>query len=182
MKQSDGSLTKVTTGAGDDLGSLYRRYRDEIRSYVARTFGGGPPDPDDVVQVVFERFASRASGDDGDVGNVRAFLYRSARNFVIDERRRSAVRADFGNTAAIVELASDDLDAERVLDSRQRWAAIEGAISRMDSRSREMLLMNRIHGLSCAEIARRKKCSATLVKSVIARALVECHRALGEGE
>jgi RNA polymerase sigma-70 factor (ECF subfamily) len=45
-----------------------------------------------------------------------------------------------------------------------------------------MLIMNRIHGLSYAEIARQKGCSQTLVKTVVARALVACERALREAD
>jgi len=170
----------VATVSVDEIGLLYRRYRDGITRYVVRAFGGGPPDPEDVVQVVFERYAAAAASSR--VLDPRAFLFRSARNYVIDERRRQSVRADYARDVQSVSSNSDELDAERVLDSKQRWAAIEAAIVRLDTRSREFLLMNRIHGLSCAEIARRKGCSATLVKTTIARALVACHRALDETE
>lgn len=161
----------------DDLERLYYRHRAEIVRFLTRTFGEGPPDPEDVVQAVFERFAMIARVEQ--VQNARAFLFRSARNFVIDERRRQAVRSEFVAAAIALADRSDDLDAERVLHSRQNWAAIEAAIGQLDARSREMLLMNRIHGLGYAEIARQKGCSATLVKAVIARALVACHHALG---
>jgi RNA polymerase sigma factor (sigma-70 family) len=162
----------------DDLERLYYQHRKEILRFLRRTFGDGPPDPEDVIQVVFERFAAIAKVEQ--VQNARAFLFRSARNYVIDERRRQAVRSEFASAALVISDRSDDLDAERVIDSRERWAAIEVAIGKLDARSREMLLMNRIHDLSYAEIARRKGCSATQVKSLVARALVACHRAVSE--
>lgn len=164
--------------SGDDLEHLYSRYSGEILRFVTHRFGNGPPDPEDVVQTIFERYAAAAKREP--VRNIRAFLYRSARNFVVDERRRQAVRSEHAADVRSTAEQSDDLDAERVLDSQQRWAAIEAAISQLDVRSREMLLMNRIYGLSCAEIARRKACSPTLVKSIIARALVACHQALDD--
>ena len=172
-------MTGRPLALGDEIGLLYRRYHDGIRRYVLRSFGAGPPDPEDVVQAVFERYMAASHADR--VLDPRAFLFRSARNYVIDQRRRQSVRADYARDVQSIADASDDLDAERVLDSKQRWAAIEAAIARLDTRSREFLLMNRIHGLSSAEIARRKGCSATLVKTVIARALVALHRAL-DGE
>lgn len=159
-----------------DLETSYFLHREEIIRFVRRTFGEGLPDPEDVVQNVFERFA-RLGGQER-VQNVRAFLFRSARNYVIDERRRQSVRAEYASATLATAELSDDLGAERVIESRQSWAAIETAIGRLDARSREMLLMHRIHGLSYAEIARRHECSATLVKSIVARALVACHRAL----
>lgn len=163
------------------LGVLYARHRDEIVRFLRRNFGAGPPDPDDVVQQAFERYAI-ASAHTGDVQNPRAFLFRTARNLAIDERRRLTVRSDFVASISHIADASDDLDAERVLTARQRWAAIERAIEGLDARSQEMLLMNRIQGLSCAEIARRMGCSPTLVKAKIAKALLACHRSLGDDE
>jgi RNA polymerase sigma-70 factor (ECF subfamily) len=179
-KAIDAGVTAMPGNSGDEVGALYRQNREGIRRYVVRTFGAGPPDPEDVVQAVFERYAAIAGAER--VLNPRAFLYRSAHNYVIDERRRHPVRAEFAREIQEIADRSDDLDAERVLDSKQRWAAIEEAIARLDERSREMLLMNRLHGLSSAEIARRKGCSPTLVKSIIARALVQCHRALADDE
>jgi RNA polymerase sigma-70 factor (ECF subfamily) len=163
-----------------EIDTLYRRYRDGIRRYVARRFGSAPPDPEDVVQAVFEKYAMALVSRS--VLNPRAFLFRSAHNHVIDERRRQSTQANCVWDAQAVSDSSDDLDAERVLGAKQEWAAIENAIADLDERSREFLLLSRVHGLSSAEIARRKGCSPTLVKSVIGRALVACHRALGENE
>lgn len=172
-----GSLSRGSP-LGDQLDTLYRLYHEMVRRYVARRFGAGPPDPEDVVQVAFENYAS--SAERAPIDNPRAFLIRTARNYVIDQRRRQAVRADYARDVQATADGSDDLDAERVLESRQRWAAIETAIAGLDERSRQFLLMSRIHGLSSAEIARRAGCSPTLVKGIIARALVACHRAIAE--
>lgn len=161
-----------------DLEILYCQYSAELMRFLRCRYGSGPPDPEDVVQAIFEKYAVSARSEP--IHNARAFLFRSARNFVIDERRRQSVRREYVTATEAITSHSDDLDAERVLDSQQRWAAIEAAIGDLDARSREMLLMNRIHGLSAAEIARRKGCSATLVKAIIAKALVACSRALDD--
>ncbi|HKX79087.1 MAG TPA: sigma-70 family RNA polymerase sigma factor [Novosphingobium sp.] len=169
----------VARSAGSEpkeLDRIYRRYGEEIRRYVWRTFGAGPPAPEDVVQAVFEKCGVYGH----DIVNSKAFLKTSARNYVIDQHRRMAVSAQYERDLEYMQFHSDDLDAERVLLSKERLALLEKALDQLDARAREMLLMNRIEGLSCAEIARRRGCSATLVKSIIARALVACHRAAGE--
>ena len=163
-----------------DIAALYRRYRDSLSRYVTSQFGSGPPDPEDVVQVVFEKYAAIVNGSK--VQNPKAFLYRSARNYVIDQRRRQAVRVDYEKNVQETVDKADDLDGERVLGAKQRLQAVEQAISQLDPRSREILIMSRIQGLSSAEIARQRGCSATLVKSIIAKALVACLQALGEGD
>lgn len=178
------SVSQRTGDSGDcgqsAIESLFRAHHGAIRRYVARTFGAGPPDPDDVVQAVFEKYAGL--GDCSGIANPKAFLIRSARNYVLDQRRRQAVRSGFARSVESEGSSHDEFDAERVLTAKQRWKILEDAIRALDKRHQEILIMNRIHGLSCAEIARRKGCSPTLVKTVVARALVACERALREAD
>jgi RNA polymerase sigma factor (sigma-70 family) len=184
MKQSDAEALLPAVGAdwsgGAELARLYRRYRDTVHRYVRRQVGKGPPDPDDVVQAAFERLATVKNSET--VENPEAFLVSCARNYVIDQRRRVAVRLAYARQEG--ETSSDvyEQDAPLVLVAEQRWAAVEKAILQLDERSQRMLICNRIHGLSCAEIARRERCSPTLVKSLIARALLKCQQALREME
>jgi len=175
---SDTTSILPDNGEGESLEGLYRRYRAIVLAYVARTFGGGPPDPEDVVQAAFEKYAALGSG--ARIENPRAFLMRSAHNYVIDERRRRAVRKSHLSMSA--GEPRDDLDAERVLSAKERWDILERAIRVMDRKRQEVLIMNRIHGLSCAEIARRKNYSATMVKRLLADALLTCEHALREAD
>lgn len=163
-----------------ELDGVYRRYRDGIRHYIARAFGAGPPDPDDVVHAAFEKFASLEQRNL--VANPQAFLMASARNYVLDQRRRFKVRTAHAEDERATGTDRDDFDAERVLVSKERWKVLEDVIRAMEPRRQEILIMNRIHGLSCAEIARRKRCSATLVKTELARALLACERAVREAD
>ncbi len=166
-------------GVEAELDETYRLYRDSVWRYVSRTFGVGPPDPDDVVQEAFERYANAAPAS---VLNPRAFLIRSAHNFVIDQKRKQHVRTEFTRNIETIIDDRDNLDAERVMASQQRWAILKKTIEDLDERSRDILIMNRLQDLSCAEIARRRNCSATLIKTILARALVACHHALAEAD
>jgi RNA polymerase sigma-70 factor (ECF subfamily) len=174
------SPTKVA-GPGD-LDAHYRRYWLSIRRYIVRRFGNGPPDPDDAVQAAFERFARLE--DRSAILDPGAFLRRSAHNFVLDHHRAEKVRVQHSKLEARLETGTDDLDPERVLSSRERFAILEQAIRTMDEKRRDVLIMSRIHGLTSAEIARRLSCSPTLVKMRLAEAVILCQRALraAEGE
>lgn len=55
------------------LAELYRRHLSELTRYIARTFGAGPPDPEDVVQEAFAQFAALENPQA--VENPRAFLF-----------------------------------------------------------------------------------------------------------
>ncbi|MGD9724728.1 MAG: RNA polymerase sigma factor [Pirellulales bacterium] len=164
------------------LSLLYERHRSELVRYARRTFGSGPPDPEDVAQAAFTHFAALAQPEL--VENPRAFLYRSARNFVIDQNRRALVRtqaARRGDLARVGE-AADELDAERVLDGRERLHIIEGAIREMPRLKRDALILHRIEELSYAEISVRLGVSQTTVKRLVGEAVLWCLRALREAE
>lgn len=161
-----------------ELDALYRRFARELRRVITRRFGPGPPDPDDAVQAAFAQYAGL--DDTSHIGNPEAFLTRTARNFVIDQRRRQAMRARHADVAG--EEIADDPDAARVVEAKGRWEIVEATLQKMDERRREALIMNRVHGLSCAEIARRRGCSVSLVKLHIAEAVVLCQRALRRAE
>lgn len=173
--------TPFATATGD-LDTQYRRHWLSIRRYIVRRFGNGPPDPDDAVQAAFERFARLE--DRSAILDAGAFLRRSAHNFVLDHHRAEKVRSQHASLEAGLETGADDLDPERVLSSRERFAILEQAIATMDEKRRDVLIMSRIHGLSSAEIARRLHCSPTLVKMRLAEAVILCQRALraAEGE
>jgi RNA polymerase sigma-70 factor (ECF subfamily) len=164
----------------DALDAVYRRYREDIRRYIAGTFGAGPPDPEDAVQAAFEHYAEIP--DRRHVDNPKAFLIRSARNYVIDQRRRHAVRARYAASEIAVAPAIEHRDAERTLSARERLAIIERTIQSMDPRRQQVLIMNRIHGISCVEIARQLHRSPTLVKTLLAEGLMLCERALREAD
>jgi RNA polymerase sigma-70 factor (ECF subfamily) len=176
---ANGPLPVVPEQAGSDgIESLYRRYKDRIRRRIASQFGAGPPDPEDAVQAAFERFAKLEDRDR--VQDPEAFLIRTAANFVLDHRRRMKVRAVHADNEFHLGVRTDDFDAERVFSGKERLAIIDRAIRAMDERRREVLIMNRIHGVSCADIARHLNRSPTLVKMLLAEAIILCERALRE--
>jgi len=160
------------------LAELYRKHLGELTRYITRTFGAGPPDPEDVAQEAFTQFVALENPQA--VENPRAFLYRSAHNLAVDHHRRHTVRNRFAREQAPAAEAeiSDDRDAERVLSAKQRLSIVEQAIRDMEPRRRTVFVLNRIHELSYAEISRRLRMPETTVKRLVAAAIVECERSL----
>lgn len=167
---------------GRRLASLYARHWKEIVAYVARAFGQGPPDPEDAAQSAFAQYAALSKPEG--IINPRAFLYRSASNFVLDFKRRARTRERFeiSPEAALLMGGAEELTPERVLSGRERAAILEEAVLNLKPRHRELLLLNRIHGLSYAEISRTKGISETEVRRMIALAVKACDRALLEAD
>lgn len=182
MAEKAGTAERQAGLGSDDLGldQLYRRYSAMVRRYIERNFGNGPPDPDDVVQTTFERYA-RAERQEA-VQHPGAFLKRMAANVVLDHRRAEKTRSDYAATERETGASARIVDGERLLETRERLAIIEQAILAMDERRRTILLLSRVHGLSAVEISRRLGCSQTLVKIRLAEAVTLCQQAIGKKE
>jgi DNA-directed RNA polymerase specialized sigma24 family protein len=90
-KAGDAAPGALTSDTQRPLDRIYRQHWDEICRYVRRSFGAGPPDPEDVAQAAFARFA--ALDVEVQVANPRAFLFRTAHNIAIDARRSGSGRS-----------------------------------------------------------------------------------------
>jgi len=147
------------------VAALYRRHWSELLAYARRTFGAGPPEPEDIVQATFARFAALPANTE--VANPRAFLFRTAHNIGVDARR-SQIRA--GVAAFDPQISPNDgrdFSPEDVLVSRDELARLEAAIATLRPRQRTALLMHRLDGLSFAEIGRRMGVSPSGARKLV---------------
>jgi RNA polymerase sigma-70 factor (ECF subfamily) len=164
------------------LSTLYGCYRKELIAFVRAKFGGGPPEPEDVAQQAFVNFATMASAQ---VLNPRAFLYRTAVNIVLNHRKRERIGRRFLQPmpdAEELQQARDEISPEKRAQAEQHYALVEEAIRAMPQPRRSYLLLNRVEGLSYAEIARRAGLSESAIRKHVALAVRECGRKLLEGE
>jgi RNA polymerase sigma factor (sigma-70 family) len=164
----------------DSLSGLYLRYRRDIVDFIRRKFGPGPPEPEDVAQAVFLQLA--AQGERERIEDPRSFLLKAAQNVVLDHYRRSQRQPA---PASGHELESrenlSEIDPERVVTAEERLRVLMCVLERLPARKRQMVLLSRIHGLSCQEIGRRLGVSAEAVQKQIERVLKDCLVALEHG-
>ena len=158
------------------LSDLYLVHWQGLCGYVRAQFGPGPPEPEDVAQSAFMRFAAT---DPAHVQNPRAFLYATARNLVIDHHRREQ-RVAAHEQAESAEDRVYELSPENVLLQAERFRILAQALERMSLKRRRLVLLNRFEGLSYAEIGKQFGMSAENVRKHIERTLAECLRALRE--
>jgi RNA polymerase sigma factor (sigma-70 family) len=158
---------------------LYARHWGELCHYIKKQFGAGPPDPEDVAQEAFMKFA--AVDDRNAIDNPRAYLFRTAHNVFVDEHRRLVLRrASPSNTEA--RPVSDDRTPERVLVGKERLEILARSLRAMPAVRRRSFLLNRLQGLSCAAIARMTGYSESAVKKHIGLALTELEAAVTAAE
>lgn len=166
---------------GEAVERAYRQYWSELCAYVRKTFGAGPPEPEEVAQGAFARFAAV---EPAEIDHPRAFLYRTAHNIVMDHRRREAVRTRLSAEVAILDFGGEtaNSDSERVLSAKERLSIVDATVRKMEPRRRKVLIMHAIHGLNYTEIARRMGVSPTRVTQLFAEAVAQCNAALRKAD
>lgn len=136
----------------------------------------------DICQEAFVRLCR--SEDLGSVGNLKAYLFRTAQNLVIDYYRSQTVRhatlvswpddtppeVEDLRCAETVALGEEDLDR-----------LIEG-MSSLSPLCQRIFYLNRFEGLKQREIAETLNISVRTVEENIKRALLQCAKTLDEFE
>jgi RNA polymerase sigma-70 factor (ECF subfamily) len=124
---------------------------------------------DDVAQETFLRvWINRAEIQPG---QLRAYIFRVARNLVIDETRKRGVRAQ----AIGIPLP---MPPDRVVERAEQHDAIRHALDALPPRRREAFMLAYLHELSYKEAAEVLGVSVATVKNHVAAALVDLRRSL----
>ena len=166
--------TAVSSSHALDLNGLYARHFKDLQLYIFRKFGGGPPEPEDVAQGAFAKLAALKKPED--IQNAKAFLYVTARNIVLDHRRRQKTANAYAAERA-AEAHKDNLyeiTPERVVISRDEYRAMIDTLHSLPGKQRRFIVLHCFHGLSYAEIAAKVAMSPDAVRKHIKRGLARC--------
>ena len=138
--------------AENTFDELYRSFWQELCSHVRRTFGPGPPDPEDVAQAAFTKYASLNNPEV--VENPRAFLFTTARNIVLDQKRKDKNHLKYAQSvlAQSSALKLDELSPERVFQERKRFEIMRRTIDKLPHKQKVVLSLNRYRGYTYQQI------------------------------
>lgn len=164
------------------LNQLYHYHYGALAASIRKVFGDGPPDPDDVAQEAFRRLLER--DDLSGIGNLPAFLWRTARNLVLSEKRSLKRRSkyDFEIEHLYFALESPDSDPESILDVKEQLLIIRRVLDNMSDRRRKALLWHRVDGLNFTEIGKRLGITRRAVARHVVKAAQELSAALHDAE
>lgn len=168
------------TSAVNLLVSAFQEHYADLLAFLARRMGNVEKAAD-VAQDTYLRLASLS--DTAQILEPRAFVFRVASNLAIDrlrqEQRRSALHDD----------VSDNLDVCDPLASPEKQFLAAEAIEQLDrslaqlpSKARLALLLNRLEGLTHAQIAVRLDVSESTVGKYIVQAMRHCRDWLRQSE
>lgn len=134
------------------LDQLYRDHYTELCKTINVTFGAGPPEPEEVVQAAFAKFA--ALKDTVMIRDPRSFIFIAARNIVLDHKRRAKLKDAYlaEQIALDRELLLEEITPERVLLAKDYFDRLAAAIKTLPYKQQVILAMNRLEGRSYAQI------------------------------
>ncbi|MEO0550423.1 MAG: sigma-70 family RNA polymerase sigma factor [Pseudomonadota bacterium] len=150
--QSSRSLSEFPTITDHNFETLYRTHFTSLCANIRKSFGAGPPEPEDVVQTAFMKFAglSNRSG----VHDPRAFIYTIARNLVLDHKRASkAADAYIAEQIALDQsMTLEGISPERLIASKEEFRVLIAAMRKLPRKQQIILMMSRLEGKSYKQI------------------------------
>jgi len=146
---------------------VYRTHAESLRNYLYYKFGDMQR-AEDIVHDSFVKLWSKCSSVL--YNKVAGFLYKMARNLMIDTLRNKKVALKFERGLMLEQENEDPYFKLRTKEFRLK---LETVISNLPEKQREAFLMNRIDKLTYKEIALRLEVSETAIEKRISKALIK---------
>lgn len=156
---------------------LVVRYRHRVFAVCFRVLHDHA-DAEDATQETFVKLARGADGFRGD-SKLSTWLYRVARNVCTDRIRYEARRPS--TPVDDIATVGPEPSVADVSEAHAAATVVGAALARLDERSRQLLLLVAVDGLSYAEAAEAVGLPIGTVKSRVSRARVQLGAFLAEG-
>jgi RNA polymerase sigma factor (sigma-70 family) len=114
------------------------------------------------------------------MGFLRALLYKSATNIAIDRLRRRRLERQVRSDLPF-DFDIDRCSPEAHVSSAQQVAIVARCLRELGPRTRQAILLSRLHGMSSSEIATTLGVSTRMVRMYVAEALMLIGDRLDQG-
>lgn len=164
-----------TNGSRAHFLKVFLSQRPQMEALVSRRVGCRATAAD-LVQDLFVRFWRRPLVQ---VEELNTYLLRCASNIAIDHLRNEGTRARVSE--ACMSQPQDVIDDQphAALQADNDLRHVEAALRGLPEKTRQIFLLNRIHGRKYAEIAKVMGLSQSAVEKHMMRALQACKASLG---
>jgi RNA polymerase sigma factor (sigma-70 family) len=148
---------------------IHNRFFSPLVSFFKRR-GYQTSEAEDGAQEVFVRLSGLESQQQ--IDNPKAYLFRVAASVISDRARKAQVRHENMHVSIDnFDIGGVEPSSERVLIIREELSHLLKALDTMPTRRREMLLLNRLDGLSYSQLAVRYGISISGVEKQMMKAI-----------
>ncbi len=157
----------------DALAALYDRYNNSIYYYSLRLVGD-PALAEDCAADTFSRLLHALRDGGGPTDNVKAYLYRSAHNWIVDHFRRTPPAP----LDAEGDLVQPDTDPEEHAEQHMIQERVRRALRLLTAEQRQVVALRFIEGWELPEIAACVQKPVGAVKALQHRAVAALRKML----
>lgn len=150
-------------------------YRLEISRFLTGRLGCAETAAD-IYQSITENMLRRTP--DPPIEDVRAFLYKAAKNAVLNEQRTARRRLEIGVLVTPLLDEHDDKSPEAIFESAENLSKVSQAIQRLPLITRKIFSLYRLHGVKQQDIAEQLGISVSTVEKHVKKALSHCYACL----
>ena len=139
----------------DSADNIFRRYSDALHGFIKKQISSDADDSEDLLHDIFYRFFSTNE----DIENISAWLYRAARNLIIDRSRKKREErmpyiSQENETIPISDiLLIDDNTPETILAQQIIEDEFSAALARLPQEQRSVYELNELQGIPFSEIS-----------------------------
>ncbi|HAZ16419.1 MAG: hypothetical protein A3H59_00285 [Candidatus Jacksonbacteria bacterium RIFCSPLOWO2_02_FULL_43_9] len=144
-------VSKIQAGDSDAFAHVYDTNVDAIYRFVFYKVSHKAEAEDITSEVFLKTWMYIKEGNQ--VQNMKALLFRIARNLVIDYYRANKNKADVGYEDLADVLISDTTNADEQLYQKQIQEFLKKGLKELKDEYRDVLLLRYVEGLSLSEIA-----------------------------
>jgi RNA polymerase sigma-70 factor (ECF subfamily) len=163
-------MAGIQSGANSALQALIDRYWQPLVGYASR-FLDSKDAAEDIAQDAFVRLWERRLAFDL-TGSVRCYLYRTVRNRICDEQRKTRVRTRWLTLSPDPEF-SPSSDPAQIVEAKELRRIVERKISSLPTRRREVFILAHLHDLTYHQVAEVMGISAQTVANHVSTALTQ---------
>jgi RNA polymerase sigma-70 factor (ECF subfamily) len=160
------------------LTAIYDEYHRPIYRYVYRQVSDVET-ARDLTSEVFRRLLQALKDSGGPDQHLSGWLYRTARNTVVDHYRRQQHRQ---HLPLFEELVNTDEDPVAMAEQQIKMAQVRAVLQRLTPDQQHVIALRFLEGLSTSQVAELLDKPVSAVKSLQHRALAALQRHLAPGE
>lgn len=170
-------LPLLNGGSQAAFGVLYTRYFRKLYHYVRATVHDTRLSEDIVQELFFDLWQRHKTLEPHTL--LASYLYRAARNKVVDHLRAEATRKNYAHEfTTFASTYNNNVDDQLALNDLN--AIIEKSISELPPRMQMAFRMSRFEHVPIAEIAQRMNISTRTVEDYLTKTLAHLRISLGE--